>query len=96
MTRYSFNLRTRAGQRVENISILAPTRSDAERRLRQMYQHCEMVGGHQTTVPRRGDTLDVEALIELISGSEPPSQRPRPASHHAPPSTGSSSSSSAV
>ena len=96
MTRYSFNLRTRAGQRVENISILAPTRSDAERRLLQMYQQCEILGCHPTTVPRRGDTLDVEALIELISGSEPPSQRRRPASHHTPPSTGSSSSASAV
>jgi hypothetical protein len=43
MTRYGFNIRTRTGQRVDNICIMAANQSDAERRLRQMYQHCEIV-----------------------------------------------------
>ena len=96
MTRYNFNLRTRAGQRVENISILAATRDDAEGRLRQMYRQCEILGCRQATVPHRVDALDVEALIGLISGSEPPPLRPRPGPHQAPPSSGTSSSASAV
>jgi hypothetical protein len=72
MTRFGFNLKTRSGQRVENISIMAPTQADAERRLRQMYLRCEILDCHHTAVPQRIDTLDVEAVIGLISRSEPP------------------------
>jgi hypothetical protein len=65
--RYGFNIRTKQGQRVENILIMAATLNDAERRLRQMYHHCEIVDRHEQSVPRRLDTLDVEAVIGLIS-----------------------------
>lgn len=74
MTRFGFNLKTRSGQRVENISIMAATQADAERRLRQMYLQCEILGCRQAAVPRRLDTLDVEAVIGLISRREPPSR----------------------
>ena len=33
MTRYGFNIRTRSGQRVDNICIMAASQADAERRL---------------------------------------------------------------
>jgi hypothetical protein len=65
--RYGFNIRTKHGQRVENIMIMAATQSDAERRLRQMYHHCEIVECQERSVPRRVDTLDVEGVIGLIS-----------------------------
>jgi hypothetical protein len=71
MTRYGFNLRTRSGQRVENISILAATQEEAERRLRQMYWHCEILGCRQAAAPARLEGLDVEAVIGLISRSAP-------------------------
>jgi hypothetical protein len=71
MTRYGFNLRTRSGQRVENISILAATREEAERRLRQMYWHCEILGCRQAAAPTRLEALDVGAVIDLISRSAP-------------------------
>ena len=70
MTRYGFSIRTRTGQRVDNISIMAGSQDDAERRLRQMYHYCEIIECHSKTVPRRVDTLDVEGLIGLISNSE--------------------------
>ena len=35
MIRYGFNIRTRHGQRVDNILIMAATQDAAERRLRQ-------------------------------------------------------------
>jgi hypothetical protein len=69
MIRYGFNIRTRTGQRVDNIMIVAATQPDAERRLRQMYHHCEVVECHEQAVPRRLDTLDVEGVIGLISGA---------------------------
>ena len=46
MTRFGFNIKTRSGQRVDNICIMASSRDDAERRLRQMYHHCEIIGCH--------------------------------------------------
>jgi len=71
MIRYGFNIKTRTGQRVENISIMAGSQRDAERRLRQMYHQCEILECNTQTVPRRVDTLDVEGVIGLISNSEP-------------------------
>jgi hypothetical protein len=66
MTRYGFNIRTRSGQRVENICIMAIHREEAERRLRQMYHHCEIIACHAEAV-QRNDPLDVEGIISIIS-----------------------------
>ncbi len=71
MIRFGFNIKTRMGQRVENISIMAGSQRDAERRLRQMYHQCEILDCNAQSVPRRVDTLDVEGVIGLISGSDP-------------------------
>jgi hypothetical protein len=73
MIRFGFSIKTRTGQRVENISIMAGSQDDAERRLRQMYHHCEILQCSTQAVPRRVDTLDVEGVISLISRSDPPS-----------------------
>jgi hypothetical protein len=67
--RYGFNIRTKHGQRVENILIMAATQSDAERRLRQMYHQCQIVECQEQSVPRRLEPLDVEGVIALISRS---------------------------
>jgi len=63
------------GQRVENVMIMAATQNDAERRLRQMYHHCEIVDCREQAVPRRVDTLDLESLIGLISAAAPSLQK---------------------
>jgi len=67
MTRYGFNIRTRSGQRVDNICIMAASRTDAERRLRQMYHHCEIVHCQTEAVSLRNDALDLEGVIGIIS-----------------------------
>jgi hypothetical protein len=67
MIRYGFNIRTRSGQRVDNICIMAANRTDAERRLRQMYHHCEIVNCHTEAVSLRSDPLDLEGVIGIIS-----------------------------
>jgi len=72
MVRFGFSLKTRSGQRVENIMIMAESQDDAERRLRQMYLHCEILQCTAQAVPRRVDTLDVEEVIGLISSSSEP------------------------
>ena len=71
MVRYGFSIKTRHGQRVENIHIMAGSQDDAERRLRQMYHHCEILECREQAVPRRVDTLDVEGIIGMISAAAP-------------------------
>jgi hypothetical protein len=72
MIRYGFNIRTRSGQRVENISIVAQSATDAERRLRQMYDRCQIIDCLTQAVGKRAESLDFSALIEMISAAEPP------------------------
>ena len=70
MFRYGFNIKTHSGQRVENISIVAQSQPDAERRLRQMYRSCQILECHTNTsasnLPRRTEVLDVESVISMI------------------------------
>ncbi len=68
MIRYGFNIRTRSGQRVDNICIMAANQADAERRLRQMYHHCEIVHCQTEAVSSRNEPLDLEGVIGIISG----------------------------
>lgn len=75
MTRYGFSIKTRYGQRVENIHIMAGSQDDAERRLRQMYHQCQILECREQAVPRRLDTLDVEGVIGLISAAVPSVQK---------------------
>ncbi len=70
MTRFGFTIRTRLGQRVDNIQIMAATAEDAERRLNQMYQRCEIVERRENSVSRRSDPLDVEGIIGLIAAQD--------------------------
>lgn len=69
MIRYGFSIRTKSGQRVDSISIVAASQADAERRLRQMYLACDILECREQSVPRRVDTLDVEGVIGLISAA---------------------------
>jgi len=69
MTRYGFNIRTKSGQPVDNIVIMAATQPDAERRLRQMYHQCEIVECREQAVAPRVEALDVENVISIISSA---------------------------
>lgn len=69
MTRYGFSIRTRHGQKVENILIMAATQDDAERRLRQMYHRCVIEECAPRAAARRIEPLDVGAVIGRISAA---------------------------
>lgn len=72
MNRYGFSIRTKHGQRVDNILIMAATQVDAERRLRQMYYQCVITEVETRGVPRRLEALDVSNVIGLISAGASP------------------------
>lgn len=43
MLKYDFSVKTREGQKLESIVIAGKDREDAERKLRQMYRHCDIL-----------------------------------------------------
>ena len=43
ITKYAFRIRTRVGLVVDNLLIHGQDESDAQRKLRQMYQGCEIL-----------------------------------------------------
>ena len=66
MTRFGFNIRTRTGQRVDNIRILAASMVDAERRLRQMYLKCEIIESREQPVDGRIEPADIRAASARV------------------------------
>ena len=71
MIRYGFTIRTRMGQRIENVSIIAGSQRDAERRLRQMYVQCEILECRERSEPRRFEAANFANMIDLM-GINPP------------------------
>lgn len=68
MTRFGFNIRTKTGQRVDNIQIMAATAGDAERRLRQMYLQCEIIERREQSVSRRIDADLARGGLVVVPG----------------------------
>ena len=66
MTRFGFNIRTKTGQRVDNIQIMASSMGDAERRLRQMYLKCEIIDRREQPVPGRIEAADIRATSARV------------------------------
>ncbi|HEY7787233.1 MAG TPA: hypothetical protein VIF33_01835 [Casimicrobiaceae bacterium] len=71
MIRYGFTIRTRTGQRIESVSIIAASQTDAERRLRQMYVQCEVLECRERSIPRRFEAANVANMIDLMAISPP-------------------------
>ena len=69
MLRFNFSVLTRDGQKVENILIAGNDQADAERKLRQMYIHCEVTHCEvrQESQRQAGQMASVEDIISLIS-----------------------------
>jgi len=71
-TKYGFRIRTRQGLIVENLMIHGRDEADAERKLRQMYLHCEILDRNvmQPAVmrpARKTDAVSFEEIVALIS-----------------------------
>ena len=79
LIKYGFRIRTRHGLVVENLAIQARDEADAERKLRQMYRHCEVLDctllgpvgtAFATSVAmtlRRADQMSFEDVVSLLS-----------------------------
>lgn len=68
MLKYDFSVKTREGQKLERIVIGGKDREDAERKLRQMYRHCEILRCDiKGRVQRPGVAHSVDDILTLIS-----------------------------
>ena len=68
MLKFDFSVKTRDGQRVESVLIHSKDLPDAERKLRQMYHHCEII--HCKTIDSDktlSQSVDIEDVLSLIS-----------------------------
>ena len=67
-TKYGFRIRTRSGAIVDNLSIFGRDETDAERKLRQIYQGCEILEAKRQAIqsPRNGP-VTFEDIVDLIS-----------------------------
>ncbi len=74
MIKFGFKIRTRSGLPVENLVVHARDRAEAERKINQMYLHCEILECKAVQLPAKEDTADLESIISLIArqGDEKP------------------------
>ncbi|MBL8449479.1 MAG: hypothetical protein JNM32_06100 [Dechloromonas sp.] len=70
IVKYDFRIRTRNGAVVENLSISGRDELEAERKLRQIYQGCEILEAHRRQTALNGrSTVSYEDVMDLITAS---------------------------
>lgn len=68
MLKFYFSVQTQSGQKVENILIAGKDQEDAERKLRQMYYHCEVTRCEiKPEEVKPGQTASLEDILSLIA-----------------------------
>lgn len=75
MIKFGFRIRTRSGLPVDNLVVQARDQTEAERRITQMYLHCEIIECKQIAAPSRDEGSDLEGIISLIS-RQPDQEKP--------------------
>ena len=67
MIKFGFRIRTRSGLPVDNLVVHARDQAEAERKITQMYMHCEIIECKQIASLIREEGSDLESIISLIS-----------------------------
>ena len=67
MLKFDFSIQTRDGQKIESIVIAGREQDDAERKLRQMYRHCQVLRCGIKGDGRQGQSASLEEILSLIS-----------------------------
>ena len=65
--KYGFRIRTRHGLVVENLVIHGRDEADAERKLRQMYQHCKVLACMIVAAKKPEHHLRFENVVSLLA-----------------------------
>jgi hypothetical protein len=64
--KYGFRIKTRTGMVVDHLTIHGRDEADAERKLRQMYLHCQVLECRAVGAPR-ADAMSYEDVLALVS-----------------------------
>ena len=75
MVKFGFKIKTRGGMVVDNLLVTARDRADAEQKLNQIYQRCEIIECHEQRQAVKEEGFDLESAINLINqepAREPP------------------------
>jgi hypothetical protein len=67
MIKFGFRIRTRSGLPVDNLVVHARDQLEAERKISQMYLHCEILECKQMQSATRDEGNDLDNIISLIS-----------------------------
>lgn len=67
MIKFGLKIRTRSGLPVDNLVVQARDQAEAERKITQMYMHCEIIECQQIQTATRDDATDLDGIISLIS-----------------------------
>ena len=68
MLKFDFSVQTRSGQKIDSILIAGRDQEDAERKLRQMYRHCEVLHCDiRSSDDKHGKATSLEEILTLIS-----------------------------
>ncbi|HEV8259558.1 MAG TPA: hypothetical protein VGQ19_02225 [Burkholderiales bacterium] len=67
MMKFGLKIRTRSGLPVDNLVVHARDQAEAERKITQMYMHCEIIECQQIQTATRDDAADLDGIISLIS-----------------------------
>ena len=67
MMKFGLKIRTRSGLPVDNLVVHARDQAEAERKVTQMYMHCEIIECRQIQTAARDDATDLDGIISLIS-----------------------------
>jgi len=64
--KFGFKVKTRGGTVVDNLAIAARDRAEAERKVAQIYRHCEILDCHEVQPALKEEGFDLERAINLI------------------------------
>lgn len=67
MYKFGFKIRTRSGLPVDNLVVQARDREEAEKKISQMYMHCEILECKEIQAQTREDAIGFEDIISLIA-----------------------------
>lgn len=75
MIKFGLKIKTRGGMVVDNLQVAARDRAEAERKVGQIYQRCEIIDCVEVRASVKEEGFDLESAINLIGKEgerEPP------------------------
>jgi hypothetical protein len=70
MLKYGFKIKTRGGMIVDALMVAARDRTEAERKVAQIYHRCEILSCQEMPSAAKDENISYENLISMI-GREP-------------------------